>query len=386
MTTRLSFLGPARITVAARDAELTSGKGLALLAYLAGTGAPQTRDHLCDLLWAESHPDAARKNLRNTLWRVRQTVGEDAVITHDDMLLLAGSVWTDVAAFEAGIQACLSVNRAHSGDQESDQLDALLGLWRGPLLEGVNLTDAPDFDLWLSSERVRLGQLYGAGLNLRLTQHRAAARWQDVVTVARQALAHDNTQESIHTCLMEAYAQLGQRTNALRQYDTLRTVLEQELGATPLAQTHALRQSILAGTHNEDSVSTVAASPMTAPRLTASSVTAPIDTRPPRARPPIRRPFVGRAAEQLTLDEIHRRANDGRLQIALISGETGMGKSTLWQQWSHRLAPGASVLEARCLHSTQTLPFAPLTGLFDTESSLARLARHQSPSFAVWLT
>ena len=376
MTTRLSFLGPARITVAAQDAELTSGKGLALLAYLAGTGAPQTRDHLCDLLWAESHPDAARKNLRNTLWRVRQTVGEDAVITHDDMLLLAGSVWTDVAAFEAGLQAQSHRDHPTPDDRESDQLDGLLHLWRGPLLAGVNLTDAPDFALWLSSERARLGQLYGAGLNLRLAQHRAAARWQDVVTVARQALAHDSTQESIHACLMEAYAQLGQRTAALRQYDTLRTILEQEVGATPLPQTHALRQSILAGTHKEDGVSTG----------TASTGTAPIDTRPPRPRPPIRRPFVGRAAEQLTLDEIHRRAIDGRLQIALISGETGMGKSTLWQQWSHRLAPGASVLEARCLHSTQTLPFAPLTGLFDTQSSLARLARLQSPSFAVWLT
>ena len=222
--------------------ELNIGKVQALLAYLAISGTPQTREHLIDLLWPESHPDAARKNLRNSLWRLRQKLGEEVVITEDELVLLSSSVWTDVSVFESGMKAQLT-----AAQQADEPMESVLALWRGPLLHGVRLSDSPDFELWLTGERERLGQVYLAGLNRLLAKHRGAAQWRESIDVAQQALAFDSTQESMHVALMEAYAHLGQRTDALRQYDTLRTVLEQELNIAPLPETHALRARILGG-------------------------------------------------------------------------------------------------------------------------------------------
>lgn len=76
-TLRIFLLGPAQFIHDDQPVELTNAKVVALLAYLATTGTSQTRDHLTDLLWPESLPDAARKNLRNTLWTIRKALGND---------------------------------------------------------------------------------------------------------------------------------------------------------------------------------------------------------------------------------------------------------------------------------------------------------------------
>ena len=65
-------------------------------------GTPQTRDHLTDVLWPDSMPDAARKNLRNTLWTIRKALDGDVLTQSDaDRLALSGAVWVDVHAFQA---------------------------------------------------------------------------------------------------------------------------------------------------------------------------------------------------------------------------------------------------------------------------------------------
>lgn len=366
-TTKLLFLGPVYFSRDSQSIELNIGKAQALLAYLATSATPQTREHLIDFLWPQSHPEAARKNLRNTLWRLRQKLGEEVVITQDDLVLLSSRVWTDVSVFESGMQAVLAT------PQDADApLASLLALWRGPMLHGVRSIDSPDFELWLTGERERLGQIYLAGINRLLASYRRAAQWQESIQVAQQALAFDSTQESMHVALMEAYAHLGRRTDALRQYDTLRAVLEQALGIAPLPDTQALRAKILGGELAPPVVGVAGPAAETPPR------------RRERARP--HRPFVGRRSEHAALDEAVRLAADDQLQIVQIDGELGIGKSTLWQHWSAGLPSTITVLEARCLDSTQTLPFAPITGLFGTQISMQQFAGPQSPVSPVWLT
>ncbi len=357
-----------------QDVELKIGKAQALLAYLAVTGEAQAREHLLDLLWAESHPDAARKNLRNILWRMRRQLGDDILVAEDDWVLLSSGVLTDVARFESQIHDALNIANHPGIRPEDSQLESTLDLWRGPLLDGLKLSDAPDFELWLTAQRNRLGQLYLAGLNRLLTRHREAADWRAIIPVAQRALAFDLAQEPIAAVLMEAYARLGQRRDALRQYDTLRTVLRQELGAAPLPATQALQSQILSGELS------VADSPL------IDIQPSPLVTPRPRAHPQLRRPFVGRRFERAALDDAKESTAGGRLQIVLITGDLGIGKSTLWQQWSHDQTGETMVLEARCLSSTQTLPFAPISSLFGTQICMEWLTGPQAGISPVWLT
>ncbi len=366
-TLRFFLLGPAQFTQADQPVELNAAKAVGLLAYLAITGTPQTRDHLADLLWPESLPDAARKNLRNTLWTIRKVLGNDVLQADAERVALSDMIWVDAHTFQSSVQ---SVPAATAWD--AGELETAIELYRGPLLDGLTLSETPDFEIWLATERERFGQLYLRALDALAAAHRANANWRGVIAVAQRALAYDNLQESMYRTLMEAHARLGERPEALRQYDLLRTTLARELGVEPLPETETLREAILGGN--------------------LRSIESPMPAAPTHARrmaEPDRHassPFIGRQAERAALDQELELATRGQARGVLITGEIGIGKSRLWQEWSAALPPGSTVLETRCLDTTQSLPLAPLIGLFRRRACLEKLLVSPSPVSPIWLT
>jgi DNA-binding SARP family transcriptional activator/tetratricopeptide (TPR) repeat protein len=359
MSIKFTLLGVPRFERNNQPIELKSTKAIALLGYLAVTGNPHSRDHLIDLLWPDSLPDAARKNLRNTLWAIRKSFGDDLLQGDADRMTLSDGVWVDARVFETAAQ---------NGDAPAEPLS----LYQAPLLNGLTPVDAPDFELWLATERERFGQLYLRLLETQAAVYQAAGDWPAVVATAHRALAADNLQEPMYCILMEAHGRLGERAEALRHYDTLRTTLAQELGVTPLAETEALRTSILNGEFDLGETSATRPAP------------APATPRPRQIKASL--PFTGRQTELNVLDEEFQHAGQGRLRVVLITGELGLGKSRLWQVWSQTLPESVTVLETRCLDTTQSLPFAPLTGLFSQSVCIEQIVRPDSPVPMVWLS
>jgi DNA-binding SARP family transcriptional activator len=372
---RLSFLGPAQLSRDNQPVELKAAKEVALLAYLALTAAPQNRERLVDLLWPDSQPEAARQNLRNRLWSIRKALGEEVVVADGQRLALSEAVWVDARQFEPLAST--------PQDTPVEQLQVALEQWRGPLLEGLTLLEAPDFELWLTTERERFGQLYLRAMESLVNRQRAAANWPAVIDMAHRALAYDSLQEPLHRALMEAYARLGRRPEALRQYDTLRASLAQELGVEPLPETETLRAAILNGALERNALFTTGAgAPVVMP---APSPPAAPDHRPATSRH-APQPYIGRQAEQAALDEARRQAEQGALRIVMISGELGIGKSSLWRSWAAKLPSPRLVLETRCLDMTQSLPFAPLTTLFNRPFCLESLTGPGATLSPIWLS
>lgn len=366
---RLFFLGPARFRRADQDIQLNAAKAVALLGYLAVSGTPQTRDQIAALLWPESLEDAARKNLRNTLWSIRKALGDEVLHAGTERAALADGVWTDVQAFE------LAVAPDSNGERSSvETLERAVDLYRGPFLDGLSVADAPEFELWLTTTRERLGQQYLRALDGLVAAHRSAGKWERVIAVARRALQYDNLQEPMYRALMEAHARLGRRAEALREYDSLRETLARELSVEPLPESQALRDAVVSGDLQPRSSPVPAGQTSTQRRR---------ETMPAPHR--VAAPFVGRRAERAALDEELRRAAAGELRIVLLTGELGIGKTRLWQEWSSTVPASATVLETRCLDTTQSLPFAPLTNLFNRPPCTKELFTRSSLIAPVWL-
>src|SRR5439155_1717918 len=142
MLGRVSLINPN-----AHDVQSLLGqpRRLALLAYLA-TPAPGThrRDSLLALFWPELDQAHARNALRQALHVLRRVLGPSAVTSHGDeeVGLDFEQVWCDVAAFERAIA--------------DGQLRDAIELYRGGLLEGFFISNAPEFERWLETERDRL--------------------------------------------------------------------------------------------------------------------------------------------------------------------------------------------------------------------------------------
>ena len=161
-----------------------------------------------------------------------------------------------------------------------DDPAGLLALYRGPFLDGLSLTEAPDFELWLTAARESYAQAFlrRAGEVLAALTERGA--WAEIVEFARGALDRDPTHEGINRSLMDALAQLGERAEALRQYETLKATLQSELGVEPSPETLALRDRLT----RDDA-------PAAGPRRAARASRA--QRRADRARNGVRRPRGG---------------------------------------------------------------------------------------------
>ena len=119
---------------------LSSGKAAGILCYLAYRQAWVRRSDLLSLLWPEHSEEAARRNLRPILTRVRRLPVVERIDTDGD--LLRWTVKTDVQAFHGALAA--------------GRPERALALYGGPLLSGLDVAEAPAFEDWITVARSEL--------------------------------------------------------------------------------------------------------------------------------------------------------------------------------------------------------------------------------------
>src|SRR5687767_2282423 len=160
---RLALLGGVTAHAAASGSPVTPSrrKAQALLAFLAlHAGQAQPRDKLAALLWSETPARRARHSLRQALLEVRRALPPGGLVEDGEAIAMdPGSVEIDVAVFE----------RLVTGGTPPG-LEQAAALYRGDLLEGLGVQDAP-FEEWLLAERERLRELALDGLARLLAHH-----------------------------------------------------------------------------------------------------------------------------------------------------------------------------------------------------------------------
>ncbi|HEU5186735.1 MAG TPA: BTAD domain-containing putative transcriptional regulator [Gemmatimonadaceae bacterium] len=199
----------------------TQRRRLALLALLAAAEERGlTRDKLLAYLWPERDTDRARHALSQTLYAVRQDLGDEALIGGiDEIRLNAQIVESDVAQFRAALAA--------------GELERAVALYAGPFLDGFFVPDAPGFERWADEERGRAAAEYSAALEKlaraaeQQGEHARSAEWW------RRGAALDPLNSQVALSLMRTLAASGDRAGALRHARIHTTMVRQELGASP---------------------------------------------------------------------------------------------------------------------------------------------------------
>ena len=233
----LRILGTLQLTASdGRDLEplARQSKRTALLVYLAAAvpNGLHRRDTLLALFWPELDEAHARASLSQALYVLRNALGEQAIVTRGDgeVGLSPDVVWCDVRAFEAALDAGRHAEA--------------LALYRGALLNGFFVNDAPDFEHWLERERERLRERSAEGA-WALAEARAGAK--DVVGAghwARWAAALAPADEVVIRRLMRFLRAQEDRAAALRAYESYVAKLTQEYELEPSTETRALAEAI----------------------------------------------------------------------------------------------------------------------------------------------
>lgn len=80
-------------------------KAIALLAYLATTAQPHSRDALGTMFWPESDQSSARANLRRELSRIKSALGDQPFEIHQEQVgLKRESWWLDIETFQTSLK------------------------------------------------------------------------------------------------------------------------------------------------------------------------------------------------------------------------------------------------------------------------------------------
>ena len=242
----LYFLGPPRVYLDGSIVEIRRRKVLALLSYLAVAAQRHSRDELAELLFSEQDREHARANIRQTLSFLGSAIGEERLGAdrHSVWLLSGSGLWIDVAEFRRHLE------KGRAADSNGDLSDAQghLGkaaeLFRGEFLSGFFLKHNVTFEEWQLGEQESLRREQASVLQRLVQIHGARGQYEQAIDLARRSLALDPLEEAIHRQLMRLYSLAGRHSEALRQYESCRSVLERELGEKPGEETEQLREQI----------------------------------------------------------------------------------------------------------------------------------------------
>ncbi|HEX6036629.1 BTAD domain-containing putative transcriptional regulator [Longimicrobium sp.] len=248
---------------------------MALLAVLAvARGRPVARERLIGLLWPELTTDAARHNLSESLYVLRKELGEGAVyaVSAGDVTLDLARVASDVAEFQ---------DRLEAGDTEGAAT-----LYRGPLLDGFYVADAPEFERWADGERDRLARAYARALEELAQAAEAEGSVLRAVDWWRRLAAHDPFSPRTTLRLMRALEAAGEAPAALRVAETHAALLREELGVEPGADVRDLVTRLRAAPLRPPAPAVVREPARTAPSAPpAVTAPAPIPAPAPVAPP-----------------------------------------------------------------------------------------------------
>ncbi|WFU78652.1 tetratricopeptide repeat protein [Bradyrhizobium sp. CIAT3101] len=187
-----------------------SRKVRALLAYLAVTGRPVSREKLCELLWDVA--DDPRGELRWCLTKLRSLV--DCPVT---TRLIADRKQVQIEADALDVDALRVVRETQAtlSSGSTSDLRSLLALFRGDFLEGLSVERAPSFENWLAGQRHRFGQLR----QQLLERLGALLPPEDRIDVLRELIEVAPFDESAHVALVRALTTSALHAEARQQID-----------------------------------------------------------------------------------------------------------------------------------------------------------------------
>lgn len=210
---------------------------------------PFTRETLATLFWPDTTDSTAKKNLRQTLYQLRQLLSDS-----DDQpwLLVSRQTiqWNPDSDYQLDVQHFLA-NLAH-GD-----LQTAVSHYAAELLPGFTC-DSLEFENWLRLERERLHRLALTALDDLTERQITQADFVAAQASAHRQISLEPWRESAQRQLMRVLALAGDRSAALAQFELCQQVLDEELGTPPARETVTLAAQIEAGVFGRDDAALIA--------------------------------------------------------------------------------------------------------------------------------
>jgi len=196
-----------------------------------------TKERIVAALWPDLSLAKAHSTFHFYLYQVRRLLGGSASISYEGgaYRLEARRYLYDVEEF----QRALAKAEKARGAQRERYLRQGVSLYQGDYLEDI-------YSDWAMGLRASLKREYFRALEDLARCYLQERRLEQAVRYYRDLLDKDPLREDIHRQVMRGLAEAGDRAGAIRQFDQLRSILSEELGAEPSTETLKLYEDLLA--------------------------------------------------------------------------------------------------------------------------------------------
>lgn len=320
--------------------ELPTRKSAALLARLAfEPGKAYRREELMEMLWPGTTLEQQRNNMSVELHRLRQRMALPGIPGRD---VLRGvemlSLNPDVARSDTN-KMMRTVERARAAVQSVDRLALLqeaLGLFQPAFL--------PDFDQeWIEPARESLDRLYLETAEKLVTEFGHRGEHDLAIEAAQGAVDNDRFAEERHGLLIFALIQAARPCDALRHYEEMAKLWQEEYGGEPGSRARKLGAEAKRRCEAQPVVS---------------------DSPPPAHNGPVLPatflPILGREPEIARLDAL---LQDPDVRLVTLTGAGGTGKTRLAIETAKQL----------CAAFNSAVWFVPLADLTERATILDSL-------------
>ena len=345
------LLGPVQLRVDGQPRPLRGRKQQIAMVHLAlGEGRPVPVDSLIDDLWPGKPPKDPLHALQAHMSRLRTVAEVDVELVNGGYRLADPDVQVDAKQFADLCELGRARIAAGEAGSAAEDLDTALGLWRGSALGDLgDLHGLRPFVL-------RLDEMRREAASQRAEAYLQCGKGESLISDLRSSLGLDPLQEATWHQLMRALWQTGCEAEALTTYDRAREAFIENLGVEPGSQLSELHGTILRGMPPSDTPQQWSTGPIPVAAPTVPSASG----------------MVGRNDEMATLQDLWSQLQQGfseqrggRLQVVTLSGEPGIGKTRLIDEFSHTVAAtGAMVLSGRC-DRTMSLPYRPFAHMLE---------------------
>ena len=306
-----------------------SAKPLAMLAYLALAPRQRaTRDTLVGLLWSDSEPERARSTLRQTMWSLRQRLGEGALTADGDEIVLSMALTVDCVVFEAAV-----------ADKD---LERAWALYSGHFIADFGVMGGAAFEQWADLRRDRLSAAWLTVGGLLSRRYLEASRHRDALAIAKRLCDEAPERLEFWRTRLEALLADGAHMQATLDADALQALMQAD-GVRPDAETRALLDRIRR--HREPDFAAT-----TGPR-----------------RPDL----VGREKAFASLIKSWKTSARGQGTVCVLRGAAGLGKTRLLNEFGARLHnQDAQTVMIRARPADRDVPYALVAALAELLAGL----------------
>lgn len=331
---QVKLLGSFSTTLNGKNISFPYNKVQALFCYLA-MKKQATREELSGLLWADMEESVARKNLRNALYKLKKSFGDEEVL---EFLNKSTIVLNPSITIETDVEKFI----ANAGE---------IGLYTGEFLKGYMPKDAENFESWMIETREYLEELYIKRLNKQIEDEKKNKNYDRVEEYCKLLIKIDEFNEEAYRILIDCYKEQGKFNNAIKAYNKISDVLSKELSISPDDKTIKVFKETLDLMNNRDK------------------------------KEKYESYFYGRLSELRLMENNYVNfINDKNAKSILIKGEMGIGKTSLKNKFLQSIEKeNVYVVETNCYQFENEYALKPWRNIISDLSHIINADKIKMP-------